>query len=407
MEESQKAQSLEERQEECFNNYISSEDLIPIERFDDERLGLKTDILRGIFSYGYEKPSPIQKIGIKPITEGKDIVLQSHSGTGKTCTFLTGMLQVLQFEEKSPQALILANTKELIDQIQDVLCGLSRYCDITHTVCTGGDLGNRYVDDEIQEQVIIGTPGRVCDMIHRRILPADRLKLLIIDEADEVLSSGFRKQVKNIIRSLSKDCQIVLVSATIPDEMSQLVTNILRPDYVSILVDDGELQLKGISQYYIPLDESDKMEVLLDIYRNLSIGQGVIYCNKKDKADELKMFLDEQGYPSGILHGNLLPSERKKVINDFRRGMMRVLITTDVMARGVDIQQISLVINYDMPKYVQTYIHRIGRSGRYGRKGVAINFVTRRERNILTAIERKYNVQIPTLPENLNQVLTV
>jgi len=398
-------EDTEERPVEYFNNYISNEDLISIDRFEDERLGLKRDILKGIFSYGYEKPSPIQRVGIKPIAEGKDIVLQSHSGTGKTCTFLTGMLQVIDFEQKSPQALVLANTKELIDQIQDVLGNLSRYCDITHTVCTGGDLGNRYLDDTINEQVIIGTPGRVCDMIHRRILPADSLKILIIDEADEVLSSGFRKQVKHIIKSLSKDCQIVLVSATIPEEMSQLVSNILRPDYVSILVDDGELQLRGISQYYIPLDESEKMEVLLDIYKNLSIGQGVIYCNKKDKADELKYFLDEQGYSSGILHGSMLPSERKTVINDFRQGMMRILITTDVMARGVDIQQISLVINYDMPRYVQTYIHRIGRSGRYGRKGVAINFVTRRERNILTAIERKYNVTIPTLPENINQVL--
>ncbi len=390
---------------EYFENYVLSEEIPYVNSFDDERLGIKQEILNGLYGMGFDRPSPIQRIGIKPITEGRDLVLQSHSGTGKTATFLTGAIQRLDFEDKRTQAVILSNTKELTDQIRDNFIALSKYTGLTYRICVGGDGGNRYQDGAFTEQVIIGTPGRVCDMMMKGIIHAPDVKILVIDEADEVLSSGFRKQVKGIIGCLSQQCQIVLSSATIPQEMTALVDNILRKDHVKILVKDEELTLDEISQYYVALDEYAKTEILFDIYSHMSIGQCIIYCNKKYRADELKGHFDQANYPAGILHGDMMQSERKTVMTNFRDGRLRVLITTDVMARGIDVQQVSLVINYDMPKYSQTYIHRIGRSGRFGRTGVAINFVTKKEKNIIHYIEKSYNTKIEPLPRDLSRLI--
>ena len=269
----------------------------------------------------------------------------------------------------------------------------------------GGDGGNRYQEGAYTEQVIIGTPGRVCDMMMRGLIHAPDVKILVIDEADEVLSSGFRKQVKGIIGCLSQQCQIVLSSATIPQEMTALVDNILRKEHVKILVKDEELTLDEISQYYVALDDYSKTDILFDIYQHMSIGQCMIYCNKKYRADELKAHFDQANYAAGILHGDMMQNDRKNVMSEFRKGFLRVLITTDVMARGIDVQQVSLVINYDMPKYTQTYIHRIGRSGRFGRTGVAINFVTKKEKNMIHFIEKTFNTVIKPLPQDLRQLI--
>lgn len=392
---------------EYFENYVLSEEIPYINKFDDERLGLKQELLNGIYGSGYDRPSPIQRIGIKPIVDGRDLVLQSHSGTGKTCTFLSGTIQRLDFDVKKTQAVILSNTKELTDQIRDNFVDLSKYTGLTYRVCIGGDggHGNRYQEGAFTEQVIIGTPGRVCDMMMKGFIHAPDVKILVIDEADEVLSVGFRKQVKGIISCLSQQCQIVLSSATIPAEMKAIVDNILRKDHVEILVKDEELTLEEISQYYVALDEYTKTEILFDIYQHMSIGQCIIYCNKKYRADELKHHFDQANYSAGILHGDMMHSERKNVMSEFRKGHLRVLITTDVMARGIDVQQVSLVINYDMPKYTQTYIHRIGRSGRFGRTGVAINFVTKKEKNMIHFIEKTFETVIKPLPQDLRQII--
>ncbi len=388
-----------------FENYVLSEELPFINSFDDERLNLKKEILDGIYDHGFDRPSPIQRIAIKPIADGKDLVMQSHSGSGKTATFLTGLLQRIDFNDQSTQAIVISNTKELSGQIYDVFTKLSKFCNITHNLCCGGDLSNRYMSSETNCQVIIGTPGRVCDLIQKNIINSRDIKLFIVDEADEVLSSGFRKQLKFIIGSLTKECQIVLSSATIPQEMTMIVKTVLREGYTTILVKNEELTLDEIKQYYVALEDYQKTEVLLDIYQNISIGQCIVYCNKKQKADEIKAFLQEKGYTVGVNHGDLMTNERRDIMEQFRLGKVRILITTDLLARGIDIQQISLVINYDMPKYTQTYIHRIGRSGRYGREGVAINFVTRREKNILGYIERTFKTHINHLPQDLRSII--
>ena len=187
--------------------------------------------------------------------------------------------------------------------------------------------------------------------------------------------------------------------------MAELFDILLKPSYLSILVKDDELTLDGISQYYINIDEQYKLDALIDLYKFVSIGQAIVYCNKKNKADELKFSLSEQNFAVSVLHGDMMQKEREEIMVEFRSGKTRILITTDILARGIDIQQVSLVINFDMPKYPQTYIHRIGRSGRYGRKGNAINFVTKREKNIIMFIEKMYNTRINMLPSNVSDLL--
>jgi translation initiation factor 4A len=393
------------KKNDFFENYELNKNLDFYDSFENIDLGLKDEILKGIYSYGYENPSQIQRVAIKPIIDGSDLVIQSHSGTGKTATFIIGLLQRVNPEFCQPQCIIVSNTRELADQTYKVFLQLSAYTNIKCNLCIGGDMQYKYNSDNIKEQVIIGTPGRISDLINKEIINSEQIKLIVIDEADDVLSTSFRKQVKKIFQKIPKESQVILVSATIPPEMASLFDNILKPDYISILVKDDELTLDGIIQYYINLDENYKLDALIDLYKFVSIGQAIVYCNKKQKADELKYSLLEQNFSVSLLHGDMIQKERDEIMTEFRTGKTRILITTDILSRGIDIQQVSLVINYDMPKYPQTYIHRIGRSGRFGRKGSAINFVTKKERNILSFIKKMYNTDIQPLPSNVSDIL--
>jgi superfamily II DNA/RNA helicase len=245
----------------------------------------------------------------------------------------------------------------------------------------------------------------MCDLLNKDIIDIEHIKIMIVDEADDVLSIGFRKQIKRIFQKIPQHAQVVLVSATIPEEMHDLFMEIMKPDNIKILVRDDELTLKGISQYYIQLDEMYKLETFIDLYKYIKIGQAIVYCNKKHRAEELRNSLQGHGFTVGLLHGDMMQREREDIMQEFRKGEKRILITTDILSRGIDIQQVSLVINYDMPKYSQNYIHRIGRSGRYARKGVAINFVTRREMNILYSIENAYGTKIEPLPQDVHHLI--
>jgi translation initiation factor 4A len=393
------------KKNDFFENYELSKNLDFYDSFEDPGLGISNNVLKGIYSYGYEKPSPIQRVAIKPIIDGCDIVVQSHSGTGKTATFIIGLLERIDTKIHKPQCIVISNTRELADQTYKVFLSLSSYTEVKCNLCIGGDMQYKYNVENIKDHVIIGTPGRLSDLVNKEIIQTADIKLIIIDEADDVLSTSFRKQVKKIFNKISKDAQVVLISATIPQEMSELFNNLLKPDYLSILVKDDELTLDGIIQYYINIDEQYKLDALIDLYKFISIGQAIIYCNKKNKADELKYALIDKSFSVSILHGDMIQKEREEIMKEFRTGTTRILITTDILSRGIDIQQVSLVINYDMPKYPQTYIHRIGRSGRFGRKGSAINFVTKKEKNILTFIQKMYNTEILPLPYNVAELI--
>jgi len=390
---------------QTFQNYEINVPLKEFSSFDEEGFNIDNNILNGIFSYGYENPTPIQRVAIKPIMDGRDVVAQSHAGSGKTATFIVGMLHRINQEEKTNQCIIVSNTRELADQTFKVFKELSRFTKITGNLCVGGDMVNRYSDNKFNEHVIIGTPGRICDLLNRNIINGSTVKIIIIDEADDVLSSSFKKQVKKIFQNSSNTAQVVLLSATMPDDMISIFPNILKEDYVSIYVADDEISLEGIKQYYVGnMNEHDKFPTLLEIYKVFSICQAIVYCNKKFKADELKHYLTENNYSALVLHGDMSQSERKDAMLDFRNGKYRILITTDMLSRGIDIQQVSLVINYDMPKCPETFIHRCGRGGRQGRKGLTISFITKRDRQIFYLIEKTYSIKIEHLPESIDAI---
>ncbi len=390
------------------DNTSSEEDkhtLHKLESFDDMNLQMK--LLRGIYAYGFEKPSKIQQVGIIPITKGYDVIGQSQSGTGKTGTFLIGTLQQIDPELKHIQALVLAPTRELSQQILSVCNNLSGYMKLQNYLLIGGN--SRHEDlrnlDKNDYHIVIGTPGRVYDMLKHKSLQLKHLKLFVIDEADEMLSSGFQEQIYEIFQYVPKKSQVCLFSATMPEEALEITQKFMK-DPVKILVKKEELTLEGIKQFYIAIDkEIWKLDALCDIYTKLSVSQSIIYCNTKRTSDWLKDELQERDFTVECLHGNMNQIERKDVMNKFREGETRVLIATDIIARGIDVQQVGIVINYDIPKHKEVYIHRIGRGGRYGRKGVAINFVTYDDVSKLKIIQEFYETQIEEMPNDISEYL--
>lgn len=374
-----------------------------INSWDD--LDLNPNLLRGIFAYGFEKPSPIQQKAIKPIILGKDVVAQAQSGTGKTATFTIGALANVDVANNSTQVLVLSPTKELTIQTAKVFESLGNMLDgLKVQSLYGGSLideGSSFSNKNIPH-VICGCPGRVFDMMRRDKLSAKKIKTIILDEADEMLSTGFKDQVYNIFQYLNSDIQVVLVSATLPDSIHNIISKIMR-NPVKIAVKREMLTLEGIKQFFIAVDDDrQKYATLKDLFSYLSIAQCIIYSNSIKRVQDLYEAMKEDEFPVCRIHSNMDKVERENAFNDFRFGKSRVLISSNVTARGIDIQQVNIVINFDLPKCVNTYLHRIGRSGRWGRKGVAINFVTRRDVMKLKEIEEFYSTQIVEMPSDLS-----
>mgnify|MGYP001262955606 CR=1 FL=1 len=373
-----------------------------------EDLSLKENLLRGIFSYGFEVPSAIQSKSIPVLKSGKDIIAQAQSGTGKTGAFVIGSLERIDVEVKATQVIIISPTRELSKQTTEVVSELSKYMGISYLEVVGGtDVFQCRSDLDKLPQVIIGTPGRILDMINKKSIFTDKLLSLIFDEADEILSYGFKETIYNIVKCISEQCQICLFSATMPEEILELSNSFMRnPE--TILVKKEALTLEGITQFYINMKVSDwKYDILKDLYNTISISQCIIYFNSKNKLNEIYKSLSEEDFPVSMIHGELSTDERKTTMNEFKSGQTRILLSTDLLSRGIDIQQLSLVINFDLPRSKETYIHRIGRSGRYGRKGVAINFVTERDLENLQIIRTFYNTKIEEMPQNIADFLSV
>ena len=373
-----------------------------------DSLGISTELLRGIFSYGFEQPSPIQQKAIKPIMNGRDIVAQAQSGTGKTATFAIGALSRVNTKDNSNQILIMSPTHELTNQISGVISSLGNLIPGLRVKTV---IGGSSIDNDVDEMhktpphVIVGTPGRVYDMMRRRHINAKKLKLVILDEADEMLSSGFKDQVYNIFQYLHKDVQIALFSATLPPEVLPITDKIMRnPVRITVLAE--KLTLDGIRQFYVALDDDrQKYDTLKDLYNGITFSQCIIYCNSKERVQDLYEAMVQDQFPVCCIHSNMDKSERAKAFQEFRTGNARVLISSNVTARGIDIQQVSVVVNFDSPRDKSTYIHRIGRSGRWGRKGIGINFVTRRDSVNLRTIQDYYRCQINELPADLSRLI--
>jgi len=374
-----------------------------VDSFDD--MGLKKDLLRGIYGHGFERPSAIQQRGIIPIIEGRDTIAQAQSGTGKTATFAIAALEKINAKEKECQILILAPTRELAQQIYKVISQIGTYMNITSHACVGGTAIREDINI-IQQgiQIIVGTPGRVNDMIHRGVLKLDKLLIFILDEADEMLSRGFKDQIYECFQFLPPEVQVALFSATMPNEILQLTERFMR-NPVRILVKKEELTLDGIRQYFVAVEKEEyKLATLCDLYESITITQAIIYCNTRRKVEWLTDKMKQADFTVSAIHGDMPQQERELIMKEFRSGSTRVLITTDLLARGIDVQQVSLVINYDLPLNRENYIHRIGRSGRFGRKGTAINFVTDEDEPILREIEQFYNTKIDELPMDVAEI---
>jgi translation initiation factor 4A len=252
---------------------------------------------------------------------------------------------------------------------------------------------------------IVGTPGRIYDLMNRRALTRENIRVLILDEADQMLEDRFKEQVLCILEmGFPQTCQVALFSATMPEAVVE-VANTLLQNPVRILVPPEEVTLDGIRQFYVALEKEEwKYDVLADLYKQLTINQALIYCNKRQKAEWLAEKMNGEGFPLSFIHGEMDPEERSKRMRDFRNGTVRVMISTDLLARGIDVQQVSLVINFELPPQRENYIHRIGRSGRFGRKGVAINIIGPDEQKALKEIEEHYSTTISPLPEDLAKI---
>jgi len=371
-----------------------------------DEMELPECLLRAIYAYGFEKPSKIQQKGIVPIAKGYDLLAQAQSGTGKTGTFTIGSLVRMDPTIKAVQVLCLAPTRELAQQIEVVASSLGAGLGIK----TYAAMGKTPVRDDIRYldrgvQFLIGTPGRIYDLMNRRAFTTEHIKVIIVDEADQMLEDRFREQLQCILSlGFPSTARCALFSATMNADVVEFANKLLDKP-VRILIPAEEVNLRGICQYAIALEREDwKFEVLLDLYKNLNISQALIYCNKRQKAEWLSEKMTQAGFPITCIHGDMEVRDRMERMTSFRRGETRVLISTDLLARGIDVQQVSLVLNYELPTQMENYIHRIGRSGRFGRKGTAINLLSGDELGMMNELKKNFAINVDDLPEDLSKL---
>lgn len=362
------------------------------------------NLLRGIFSYGFENPSSIQAKAIYPIVCKRDIIAQAQSGTGKTGAFTIGTLSLIDTTINETQAILLSPTHELANQTMTVCSGLgSSMPNLCVKKFVGGSsvMEDRKSIDEQVPHIAAGCPGRIFDLIRRRILNVSKLRIIVIDEADEMLSKGFQEQIKDIFQMLPHNVQVGIFSATLTKEVLDLTPNFMN-NPVKITMAADKLTLDGIRQYYIASEyDDDKFDSLKKLFNIISVNQCIIYCNSVNRVSQLCEAMRGDGYSVDCIHRNMNKVERETVFRNFRSGSIRFLVSSNITARGIDIQQVSVVINFDITSDVHTYLHRIGRSGRWGRKGTAINFITPRDISVMRDIESYYHIQIDPLPENV------
>jgi len=374
-----------------------------------DEMGLKESLLKGIYQFGFETPSPVQQLSIASVAKGGDAIVQAQSGTGKTGAFTIAMLQrvdttqMAEGSQMNAQALVLTPTRELARQALKVILGIGAPMDIRAHELVGGTPWREDVKIlQAGVHVVVGTPGRVYDMISRGALKMAALRMLVIDEADQMLSMGFKDQLVEIFgMGFPSDAQVALYSATMPPEALEITSRFMR-DPLRILVPAAELKLDGIRQFRVDLDDdAQKPDTLCDIYTILSVSQCIIFCNTRSRVERLAEFMRDRKFSVDTIHGELAQDERTRTVEAFKAGSSRVLIASGVLSRGVDVQGLSLVVNFDLPRDKEEYLHRVGRVGRYGRKGVAINLVTKRDASMMQEIEEHYALAVEALPGDL------
>lgn len=384
---------------------VMNSEFVEYDSFDN--MELSEELLRGVYAHGFNTPSAIQKKGIMPIKNGRDLLAQAQSGTGKTGTFSIGSLCRVDSKIKAVQVLILAPTRELAQQIQKVAAAISQFMGITVHSATGGTNlreDTRAIDRGCQ--FLVGTPGRIFDLMDRNILKRDNIRVLVLDEADQMLEDRFKEQVLCILnKGFPKETQIALFSATMDTPVLEVASNLLS-NPVKILISPDAVPLDGIKQYYVQVDAEEwKVEVLADLYKQLTISQALIYCNSRKTAEKLAEKMAGLGFPLCCIHGEMDATDRKRRMDEFRAGETRVMISTDLLARGIDVQQVSLVINYELPIEKESYIHRMGRAGRFGRKGVTINILLKAEVSLMEELKNHYKFPVEEMPSNVASIM--
>ncbi|XP_055347996.1 uncharacterized protein LOC129595108 [Paramacrobiotus metropolitanus] len=373
------------------------------ESFIDMRL--KQDLLRGVSSYGFKTPSAIQRLAIVPCLKGRDVIAQSLSETGKTATFAVSVLQIIDTASFECQALVLAPTRGMAEQVKTMLLGLGRYLDVRCYVCVNSQHGVVKLDQ--CPHVVVGTPDHVHDLISQRAVSVNALKMFVLDEAEKTLALGFKEHIYDIFKILPAAIQMVLLSATMTPDVLEVAEKVMR-DPIRISAKTDELALEGIHQFFVDVHREDwKFETLCDLYSTVWISQSIIFCNTHEKAESLTSQMQADSHTVSSMYGEVSKEEREVIMREFRSGMSRVLITTDRLTRGIDVQSVNLIINYDLPNKCEDYIHRVGHGGRIGRTGksCAVSFVTREDVRHLKEIEQYYNTKIEEMPSNIADLL--
>jgi superfamily II DNA/RNA helicase len=367
------------------------------------------NLLRGIRDYGFKYPSQIQSTAIRYFPQGVDLIAQSQSGSGKTGAFAIGGLSRVDPKIKMPQVIVIANTRDLATQINGVIVNIAKYMNIGTAICVGGVKNNDLPQKVKKSHVIVGTPGKIHELLSTNVINGEYIKVLILDETDVLLQNDFKEQTTNIITSLNKKTQKCFFSATFTKEILEETEQFMSDPYL-IRVKNTELSVSSIEQYKIVVGvERNKLLTLLDLFKKLSFTQLIIFVRTIKGAEDLRTELADEGIGACVVHARMDGTDRDGIIREFRLCTIKILIATDLMCRGIDIDDLRLVINYDMPDNPETYLHRVGRSGRYGGQGVALNFCTfNDDAHKIPAIMRKYNITINDMPDPLevNKILT-
>lgn len=388
------------------DNRFKTSDVTDTKGNEFEDYCLKRPLLMGIFEKGWDKPSPIQEASIPIALAGRDILARAKNGTGKTGAYIIPILEKVDPTRKDLQALVIVPTRELALQTSQICIELGKHMGCKVMVTTGG---TNLKDDIVRlydpVQVIVATPGRIVDLMNKNLVKTHDCRILVLDEADKLLSQDFKGMLDSIIQFMPPKLQILLYSATFPLTVEEFMRRYLKNPYEINLMD--ELTLKGVTQYYAFVQERQKVHCLNTLFSKLQINQSIIFCNSTQRVELLAKKITELGYSCFYIHARMDQQHRNRVFHDFRQGLGRNLVCSDLFTRGIDIQAVNVVINFDFPKHAETYLHRIGRSGRYGHLGIAINLITYDDRYDLHKIENELATEIKPIPKVINKELYV
>jgi len=388
------------------DNRVKTTDVTATKGNEFEDFCLKRPLLMGIFEKGWEKPSPIQEASIPIALAGRDVLARAKNGTGKTGAYCIPILEQIDPSKDVIQGMIVVPTRELALQTSQIAIELSQHMGIRVMVTTGG---TNLKDDimRLYEKVhlVVATPGRILDLMEKQVADCSNCKILVLDEADKLLSQDFKGMLDKVIHHLPRERQILLFSATFPLTVESFMRKHLNDPYEINLMD--ELTLKGITQFYAFVQERQKVHCLNTLFSKLRINQSIIFCNSTQRVELLAKKITELGYSCYYIHAKMAQAHRNRVFHDFRDGSCRNLVCSDLFTRGIDIQAVNVVINFDFPKMAETYLHRIGRSGRFGHLGIAINLITYDDRFSLHRIEQELGTEIKPIPKVIDKSLYV